>query len=81
MSSYGGIRTPLSLHDPSGDGFDRAQERAVALETARELLSRAVVILDRERMNLAAANADMAQQLVATELAKEGSDPAGGAAA
>jgi hypothetical protein len=70
MSSYGGIRTPLTLHDSPRDAVDHAQERAVALETARELLTRAVVILDREKLSLAAANADMAQHLVANELAK-----------
>jgi hypothetical protein len=75
MSSYDGIRTPLTLHDLQRDALDRAQERAVALETARELLARAVLILDREKMNLAAANADMAQQLVANELAKGPSGP------
>jgi hypothetical protein len=77
MSSYGGLRTPLTLHDAERDALDRAQERAVALETARELLARAVVILDQEKMNLAAANADMAQQLVANELAKAQSAPTG----
>ena len=75
MSSYDGIRTPLTLHDLQRDALDRAQERAVALETARELLARAVLILDREKMNLAAANADLAQQLVANELAKGPSGP------
>ena len=48
---------------------------AAVADEARELLARAVLILDREKMNLAAANADMAQQLVANELAKGPSGP------
>jgi hypothetical protein len=76
MSSYGGIRTPLSLHNPVCKSVDRAQERAVALETARELLARAVVILDGEKLNCAAANADMAQQLIIREQAKDAGEPA-----
>lgn len=75
MFSYGGNRTPLTLHASQGDGVDLAQERAIALETALALLAQALLILDNQKLLLAAAHADMAQHLVLREQAKALSHP------